>query len=117
MKITNKIVILKKLYHLLCFSFILISFNSFGQQMSNEKYNRIMVADGPQKGWLEIFVDPTGFECECKDVPSVVFKPTSRKDSYQSEDKSVVLQIKGASYIVSIKEDKDCCFLKAGNYR
>lgn len=90
---------------------------SFGQQLSNDKYNRIMVTEGPKKGWLEIFVDPTGFECECKDVPSIVFKPTTKKGNYQSEDKSVALQIKGASYIVSVKEEKDCCFLKAGTYR
>ena len=117
MKITNKIVTLKKMAHLLCFSFILFSFNSFGQQVRNEENNRIMVSDATQKGWLEIFVDPTGFECECTDVPSVLLKPTSTKNSFQSEDKSVLLEIKATDYIVTIKGDKKCCFLKEGTYR
>ena len=106
-------------FTLICFFSVIFfaSYSSFGQQMTNEKYNRIIVTEGPQKGWLEIFVDPTGFECECKDVPSVVFKPISRKGCFQSEDKTVVLQIKDDTYIFSVKENKDCCFLKAGTYR
>lgn len=112
----NKLNINKPLFLGLVFVAMFSSY-SFGQQLSNDKYNRIMVTEGPKKGWLEIFVDPTAFECECKDVPSVVFIPTSKKGNYQSEDKSVALQIKGASYIVSVKEEKDCCFLKEGTYR
>jgi archaellum component FlaF (FlaF/FlaG flagellin family) len=113
---SNKLNINKLLFLGIVFVAMVASY-SFGQQLSNEKYNRIMVADGPKKGSLEIFVDPTGFECECKDVSSVVFIPTSKKGNYQSEDKSVALQIKGASYIVSVKEEKGCCFLKVGTYR
>ncbi len=112
----KKKVTIKKLTLLGFFYVILLSFNSFGQQVSNEKNNRIMVNEATQKGWLEIFVDPTGFECECSDVPSVVLKPSSKKNSYQSIDKTVLLQLKGGNHIVTIKGKKTCCFLKPGTY-
>ena len=113
---SNKLNINKLLFLGIVFVAIFASY-SFGQQLSNEKYNRIMVADGPKKGSLEIFVDPTGFECECKDVPSVVLKPSSKKNNYQSIDETVLLQLKDGSHIVTIKGKKTCCFLKAGTYR
>lgn len=89
---------------------------TFSQEMSNEKYQKIIVMNGEKKGWLEVFVDPLHFGCECNDVIKIDFKPSTVKNTYKTEDNSVTLNVIRNSYIITVKGEKNCCFIKPGKY-
>jgi hypothetical protein len=89
---------------------------AYSQELSNEKYQKIIVMDGEQIGWLEIIADPSKFDCQCDDVISCVVKKTSKPNYYKSDDDLVTLQIKGNKYIVTLSREAECCFVKPGTY-
>ena len=91
-------------------------FFCFSQEMSNEKYQKIIIMEGEQEGTLDIFVDPTNFGCECDDVISANISKSKIPNIYFSEDKVIKLEIKGEKYIISISKETVCCSVKAGVY-
>jgi hypothetical protein len=99
----------------------LISFHcncnvAISQELSNENGNKIIVMDGENPDWLDVFVNPTNFNCECEDRISITLKPTQVKNHYKTDDNIVTLEIKGNSYIFKTNKTDNCCFLKPGKY-
>jgi hypothetical protein len=87
---------------------------AISQELSNE--NKINVMDGENPDWLDVFVNPTNFNCECEDRISITLKPTQVKNHYKTDDNIVTLEIKGNSYIFKTNKTDNCCFLKPGKY-
>lgn len=87
-----------------------LSVDTFSQEIRNDKYQKIMIMDGENKDWLEIFVDPTNFGCECNDVIKLSLKPTNIKNVYKTEDNLVTLTIKEVKYVIKVEGEQDCCY-------
>ena len=98
------------------FLFIAICNVALSQELSNENGNKIIVMDGENPDWLDVFVNPTNFNCECEDRISITLKPTQVKNHYKTDDNIVSLEIKGNSYIFKINGTNECCTIKAGKY-
>ena len=96
--------------------FLGISLFGSGQELSNEKYQKIIVMDGEKAGWLEIFVDPLDFDCSCDEVIKAIVKKTNQPSVYKSDDGVIKLEIKGEKHIVTILNNTECCFLRPGVY-
>ena len=101
---------------LLFVSFMGLFSLGYSQELSNAKYQKILLMDGEKKGWLDITVDPSKFECDCESQITISLKPTSQKNIYKSEDGIVILEIKNGKYTVKLTEESDCCFIRAGVY-
>jgi hypothetical protein len=95
---------------------LFFSTDVFAQEMSNEKYQKIIVMDHENEGWLDVFVDPTNFDCKCDDVIQLSLKPTATKNVYKTEDGLVTLTIKNNAYIFTVGGKQNCCYIKPGQY-
>ncbi len=89
----------------------------FSQEMSNEKYQKIMVMEHENEGWLDVTVDPIKFDCECDNVIQLYLKPTATKNVYKTEDGFVTLTIKSNVYIFTVGGKQNCCYIKPGKYK
>jgi hypothetical protein len=91
----------------------------FSQEMTNKKYQKIIIIDGENKNWLAVYVDHLHFDCECDSVIKIDFKPTKYKNIYKTEDNSAKLIIlnNSTSCIIRVKEEKNDCFVKPGKYK
>ena len=105
-----------KFYLILSFFILTNCFQGFTQQLSNAKYQKIILMDGDKSGTLQIFADPTHFDCECSDVISAILIKTSNPKIYKSADNIIKLEIKGNKHIITINGKTDCCFIKPGTY-
>jgi hypothetical protein len=97
------------------FCFGLISFAS-SQEMGNEQGNNIIVMDGELEGSIEVFVDPTNFDCECEDVISHLFFRNESENLYLTEDGLIRLEIYNENYIFSFRIETNCCAVRPGIY-
>ena len=88
----------------------------FSQEMSNEDYNRIIIMEGEFEGSLEVFVDPTNFDCVCDEVISHLFFPAEDASMFLTEDGSIRLEIVEDRYIFSFRVDSYCCAIRPGVY-
>ena len=104
---------MKKLFFI---SFMCIGTISFSQELSNDKYQKIIIMEGEKNGWFEIIADPMKFECECAEVISATVKPTSKKNFYKSDDGIIQMEIKDGKYIIKLSSETDCCYIRAGVY-
>lgn len=103
----------------LYYAFLLVlcfSTNAFSQEMSNEKYEKIIVMEHENEGWLDVFVDPMKFDCECDEVIRLSFRPTSTKNVYKTEDEFVTLTIKNNVYMFTVEGKQNCCYIQPGKY-
>lgn len=89
---------------------------AFSQEMANEEYQKIIVMEGENDGWLEVYVDPLNFECECDELIVVQLIPDSdKKNIYRTEDNSVTFKII-EDYCVITVDSEECCFIRPGKY-
>jgi hypothetical protein len=107
---------MKTIKMVIAVAFMVISHSSFAQEFSNDSNNTIMVMDGESQGLLDIFVDPTSFNCECDGVIQLTVKETKTKNVFTDNNNAVTLTIKGGSYIIQVHSKVDCCFVKPGTY-
>ena len=97
-------------------AFIAISQTTTAQEYSNGSNNTIMIMDGESQGLLDIFVDPTSFNCACDGVIQLTVKETKTKNVFTDNNNAVTLTIKGGSYIIQVNSKVDCCFVRPGTY-
>jgi hypothetical protein len=95
---------------------LLTSLCSYAQEFTNEKNNTIMLMDGESEGVLEIYVDPTRFDCECDGVIMHTLKKSASQQSYKSEDDMITMIPKGKNYVIQVNGQVGCCFVKPGIY-
>ncbi len=93
----------------------------FGQEMSNEQGNTILLMDGELEGSLEVFVDPTNFDCQCDGVISHLLFLSKQKTVveqlvYVSEDGNIQLEIQDHYYILKVHRELGCCAIRPGTY-
>lgn len=95
-------------------TFMVISHNSFAQEYSNDLNNTIMIMEGESPGLLDIFVDPTSFNCKCEGVIQLTVKET--KNVYTDSNNTITLTEKGESYVIQVNSKVPCCFVRPGTY-
>ena len=94
---------------------------SFGQELSDEQGNTILLMDGDEAGSIELFVDPIHFDCTCDDVISHLLflseeKTVNEQLVYISEDGYIQLDIQDDYYIVKANMELGCCAIRPGTY-
>lgn len=95
---------------------LLTSLGSYAQEFTNEKNNTIMIMDGESEGLLDVFVNPTNFDCSCEEVIQLTLKKVPSQQVYKSNDGVVSMTSKGNNYVIQVTGQVGCCFIKPGTY-
>ena len=88
---------------------------SYSQKYTNPQGREVMfMGDANEEGMYELYIDPTGFGCECEQT--TVYLHFIDKNKYITDDGNVEIIVSNKSLNIKVNDASECCTVKKGIY-
>jgi hypothetical protein len=91
-----------------------ISAYGFSQKYSNTQGREVLFGEENEEGLFELYVDPTGFDCECEQI--TIYLHFIGNNKYTTDDGNVEITVSDKSLNIKVIDETECCFVKKGIY-
>ena len=94
--------------------FVLSSY-SYSQKYTNPQGREVLfMGEANEMAMYELYVDPTGFGCECEQI--TVFFHNIGNNKYITDDGNVEMIVTDKSLNIKVNDESECCYVKKGIY-
>lgn len=92
-----------------------LSSYSYSQTYTNAEGSEVLfMGEANEMAMYELYVDPTGFACECEQI--TVFFHNIGNNKYITDDGNIEMIVTATSLNITVTDESECCHVKNGIY-